>query len=68
MQGFIELTYYNTGKSFTVAIHTIGTFETSGKKTNLTLSFGSSGKEEIEVRESYEELKQLIKEAQAPLQ
>jgi hypothetical protein len=66
MKNFIELTHYNTGTLFTLAVHAIGVFETSGKKTNVTLSFGSSGKEVLEVRESYADIQRLIQEAQIP--
>jgi hypothetical protein len=78
MLGFIEVTELHSGTPLTIATHTIGRITPHLLKgddfstpkpdaipcTSIFLSFGKSGKEEYLVKEQYDEVLTLLKEAQ----
>jgi hypothetical protein len=69
MQGFITLSLAQVNAPLTVAVHVIGKVEPQFPEapdqfSKLTLSFGSSGQEVHQVRESHQEILDMIKDAQ----
>jgi hypothetical protein len=71
MHGFITLYKVVDGSPITIAIHAIGAFApvegAEDESTNVTLSFGKSGRQDVIVGQAHNTIKRLIKEAQEPL-